>query len=149
MYEIRDTLQSKIESFREDLLAVNRLLNRFDQVGVSLGVAGTNDKEGITAKTIKPVIVKKKTKSKDDSGKIRFSKYMLDIMKDNPDKEFDLNELGEAMTKGIESGEVFKITGKVKDEVAKRMYQFKKRGDIIRTISGAYQYCLRSDAIRE
>ena len=140
---MKSAIENKIEALREDMLAVNRLIERFSMNGNHAAEAiSPAKKEAKVQKKAKPG-----RKSKEE-GKIMFSSYMLDFMKDNPGKEFDYNEIAEYMLKGINEGKVSKVTGVVKDEVGKRMYQFIKRGDAVRTISGAYQYCRREDSIR-
>lgn len=73
-------------------------------------------------------------------GKVKFSKFLLDIFENHPNKDFDLGELGEQLSMGIESGQVTAVSGKIKDEISKRIYQFIKRNDVFRTINGTYQF---------
>lgn len=83
----------------------------------------------------------KRNKTKTNAGgKIKFSKFLLDIFENHPGKDFDLAELGEQLSMGIESGQVTPVAGKVKDEISKRIYQFVKRNDVFRTINGTYQF---------
>lgn len=135
LIKLRDTILRKFDDLTEDLKAVDRLIQaNYTELNKNEPASGKSKSTG------NPVKKAKEIKQTNDSGKMMFSKYMLGIFKSNPTKEYSLMELGNELQEAVEKGIVTPVSGIVKDEVSKRLYQFVKRGDAFRTISGTYQF---------
>ena len=131
---LRELLENKIKTLREDFEATERLLLNLDgNTSVSNEFTQVKPGKPVKAKTVRTNRIK-------DEGKFKFSKYLLAIFESEPGKEFDLGTLGDIMHKETEAGNVTPVTGKIKDEISKRIWQFVKRGDIIKTDKGTYQF---------
>lgn len=134
LIKLRDSILRKFDDLTEVLKAVDRLIQaNYIEINKEPATRKSKSPENPVKKT-------KETKQTNASGKMMFSKYMLEIFKNNPQKEYSLMELGNELNEAVAKGIVSPVSGIVKDEVSKRLYQFVKRGDAFRTISGTYQF---------
>jgi hypothetical protein len=131
LQEIRKAITVEIESLQQALIKVDDLISEFNTIGPL-------PEEPL--KFEKKAAVKKQEKKKDNTGREKLSKYLLDYMRDNKETGFDMTTLADAVIKAINEGKVTAPAGKVKDEIGKRLFQFKKRGDISKNIDGTFQW---------
>jgi len=137
LQEIRKAITVEIESLQQALIKVDDLISEFNTIGPL-------PEEPL--KFEKKAAVKKQEKKKDNTGREKLSKYLLDYMRDNKETGFDMTTLADAVIKAINEGKVTAPAGKVKDEIGKRLFQFKKRGDISKNIDGTFQFSYRGGA---
>lgn len=137
LQEVSKALRLEIENLQHYLKEVEDLAAKFN------GVVPAPD---ILPKLDKKAAVKKQEKKKDNTGREKLSKYLLDYMRDNKETGFDMTTLADAVIKAINEGKVTAPAGKVKDEIGKRLFQFKKRGDISKNIDGTFQFSYRGGA---
>lgn len=132
LQEISEALTSEIESLNKELEALKSLIARFSGNG------------HVPESKALPLAKTKKAKSENsNSGKEKLSVFMFNFLKQNWEKDFDIATLSDAVIEAIQSGKVAAPAGKVKDEVSKRLHQFRNRGDVAKTIQGTYQYADR------
>ena len=88
--------------------------------------------------SVKPVAkpAKKKINPVNATGKMKFSQFLIGVLRSNPNRTYDLSELGDLANESIQTGDTIKPAGKVKDEISKRLFQFIKRGDVIKSDNG-------------
>lgn len=139
LQEVSKALRLEIENLQHYLKEVEDLAAKFN------GVVPAPD---ILPKLDKKAAVKKQEKKKDNTGREKLSKYLLDYMRDNKETDYDITTLADVVIKAINEGKVTAPAGKVKDEIGKRLFQFKKRGDISKNLDGTYQYSEREGANR-
>lgn len=137
LQEISEALTSEIESLNKELEALKSLINRFS------GNGHVPESKALPLPKIKKAKAEKSNSEKSNSGKEKLSGFMFNYLKENWEKDFDIATLSDAVIEAIQSGKVAAPAGKVKDEVGKRLYQFRNRGDVARTIQGTYQYADR------
>lgn len=137
LQEISEALTSEIESLNKDLEAVKSLINRFS------GNGHVPESKALPLAKSKVTKTKKAKSENSNSGKEKLSGFMFNFLKQNWEKDFDIASLSDAVIEAIQSGKVAAPAGKVKDEVGKRLYQFRNRGDVAKTIQGTYQYADR------
>jgi hypothetical protein len=137
LQEIRKAITVEIESLQQALIKVDDLISEFNTIGPL-------PEEPL--KFEKKAAVKKQEKKKDNTGREKLSKYLLDYMRDNKETGFDMTTLADAVIKAINEGKVTAPAGKVKDEIGKRLFQFKKRGDISKNLDGTFQFSYRGGA---
>lgn len=144
LQDIEKTINGEIESLTKDLESVKSLISRFTANGHVL----INEQESKSPRLAKTKVTKSKLvkSGKSDPGKEKLSKFMLDYMRMNHDKDFDIATLSGAVIEAINSGKVTAPAGKVKDEVGKRLYQFRNRGDVCKTLEGTYMYSEKNKA---
>lgn len=139
---LQELLDKKIADMQNQFAETVKLIRSFDNSSAvsSSVVSSTPINTGKIVNKNEPVKVKAVKAKPSEDGKVKFSKYLLGLFEENPDKDYDLQELGDNLNMAIKSGRAFAAAGKVKDEVSKRLYQFLKRKDIVRTNNGTYQF---------
>lgn len=134
--DIENHLESQIESLQKDLQSVKLLMSKFVAKGIP-------ESKALPLPKIKKAKAEKSNSDKSNSGKEKLSGFMFNFLKENWEKDFDIATLSDAVIEAIQSGKVAAPAGKVKDEVSKRLHQFRHRGDVAKTIQGTYQYADR------
>lgn len=122
-------LESLIAFVKEERDSYQSVLDTLER---SLDTRTNGEPKPLPAKAHK----KNRPKQTRGEGIIKFSKFLLEVMRNNPGRNYDIMDLIELANNAIEAGEIVKPAGTLKDEISKRLWQFVKRGDVIKKDSG-------------